>query len=70
MNGINTMTAKTILNKYLTISNFINIFNKNHAKAEEDALVLRLTEEAWEEMEAGDCITMDGDDYLRELEKW
>ena len=44
--------------------------NKINSQAEEDALVLRLTEEALEELETGDCIKVDGEEYLRELEKW
>lgn len=70
MNGTITMTAKTILNKYLTIPNFINIFNKSRAQAEEDALFLRLTEEAYQEMENGDYVEITEEDYRREMATW
>jgi hypothetical protein len=70
MNGINIMTVKTILNRYLNISNLINIFDKSVAKAEEDVLFLRLTEEAYQDMENGNYIEVTEEEYRREMATW
>jgi len=36
----------------------------------EDLLILKEVEEAWKEIERGECETMDSDKFLEELEKW
>lgn len=42
-------------------------FGKN---IEEDLEFARRTEEAWKSYERGEFISMDGDEFLKELEKW
>jgi len=42
-------------------------FSKN---LEEDLEFARRTEEAWERYDKGEFISMDSEDFLKELEKW
>ena len=39
-------------------------------KMKEDLEFAKRTEEAWQRYERGEFISMDGDEFLKELEKW
>lgn len=39
-------------------------------KMKEDLDFAKRTEEAWKEYDKGNFISMDGDEFLKELEKW
>lgn len=39
-------------------------------KQKEDLEFSRRTEEAWKSYDRGEFVTMDGEDFLKELEKW
>jgi len=43
---------------------------KNLEKLKEDLEFARRTEEAWKEIERGEGIEMDFDDFLKEVKKW
>jgi AbrB family looped-hinge helix DNA binding protein len=43
---------------------------KMDKKFKEDLEFARRTEEAWKRIEAGEGITMDFDDFIKEMKKW
>ncbi len=43
---------------------------KMDKQLEEDLEFARKTEEAWKKYEKGEFISMDGEDFLKEMEKW
>jgi|TARA_Y100000296_G_C5010392_1_gene174779 AbrB family looped-hinge helix DNA binding protein len=56
-----------IKNKDQIILKKVKDFDKN---VEEDLEFARKTEEAYRRHERGEFISMDGDEFLKELEKW
>tara|TARA_Y100000310_G_C20567058_1_gene756016 strand:- start:351 stop:617 length:267 start_codon:yes stop_codon:yes gene_type:complete len=60
--------------KLLLIKNQDQVIMKKAGKMdkqlEEDLEFARKTEEAWKKYEKGEFISMDGEDFLKEMEKW
>ncbi len=64
------METQTIDN----LSREVMLLKKEFAKIKEllreDLIFAKRTEEAWQEIDEGNCIRMSSDDFLKEIKKW
>jgi len=52
------------------LSREVMILKEQFAKMKEDLEFARGTEEAWQEIDEGNCKKMGSEDFLKEIKKW